>query len=30
LAGVVLPSNDWIELLERTAKQLRQSAAQAG
>lgn len=30
LAGVVLPSNDWIELLERTAEKLRQSAAKAG
>ena len=30
LAGVVLPTNDWIELLERTADDLRQSAALAG
>jgi hypothetical protein len=30
LAGVVLPSNDWIELLEPTTDKLRQSAAQGG
>jgi len=29
-AGVVLPTNDWIELLERKAEELRTRAAQAG